>query len=160
MGSVESHKWIWQNIYDRMSPEEQQDRDLGMAIARDDIETVRKFLDGGYPPDGHRPEDTWTPLLYTAEHDRVAIAKLLLERGADVNLISYHRSALQHAVDNVVACGTDGALVTWELVDVFLDAGAELTDDILRIIQIGGRDVVESFESRGEPYEPTTFPYR
>ena len=157
MGTVEWTRWQRQNVYDQMSPGEKQDWDLRLAIKNDDIETVRKFLDDGYPPDGHRPDDTWTPLRFTAEHDRVAVAKLLLERGAGVDLISYHRSALQHAVENVVAFGTDGALVTWELVDVLLDAGAELTDDILHTIQRGGPNVVQSFQSRGEPYEPTTF---
>ena len=57
---------------------------LVQAAERGDLAAVRKLLDTGTPVDT-RDSRRRTPLLAATHANRVAVAKLLIERGADVN---------------------------------------------------------------------------
>jgi ankyrin repeat protein len=63
------------------------------------LSTVQALLDAGAAIEDRDPNDI-TPLLYAASNDRVAVARLLIARGADVKAVDwYGRSALWCAID-------------------------------------------------------------
>jgi ankyrin repeat protein len=90
---------------------------FAVAIAGGDSKAVAALLDAGHPADTPTGEDGATPLQMAAWKGRTAIAKLLLERGADVNAApGSYGTALAAAVSQ----GWD------DLVAVLLEAGAEV----------------------------------
>ena len=54
-----------------------------VAIAQGDIETVQKLIELG--ADVNERSNGMTPLMYAAKYNRVAIIKLLVANGADLN---------------------------------------------------------------------------
>jgi uncharacterized protein len=60
---------------------------------------VRRLIDAGAPVDDRDP-NAITPLLFAVTNDRVAVARFLVERGADINASDwYGRTALWAAID-------------------------------------------------------------
>jgi len=53
------------------------------AIAKGDIETVKKLIDLG--EDVNNKSNGMTPLMYAAKYNRVEIAELLIAKGAKMN---------------------------------------------------------------------------
>jgi ankyrin repeat protein len=75
---------------------------FAVAIEDDDLEKVRGYLDAGVPPDTkiEYGENFETPLMKAARSGTLEIARLLIARGADVNLKDGSGStALNSAVD-------------------------------------------------------------
>ncbi len=61
--------------------------DLGLLnnmVYWNHIDQVRFLVENGYPVDG-RPNESWTPLRYAIHLKKTGIAKLLVEKGADLN---------------------------------------------------------------------------
>lgn len=56
------------------------------AVAARDMMAITAFLDAGINPNAQNPTDGRTPLIAAAVHGDADVAKLLLQRGADVNL--------------------------------------------------------------------------
>ena len=72
---------------------------LGKAIWREDIREVIALLDSGADLEG-QGENGFTPLMQAAEMENLAIAQLLLDRGARINGSGYYaQTALHIAVD-------------------------------------------------------------
>jgi len=88
---VKAHRWLWRVLVVLLAaqagaaPEPVVDqRALFLTLSLGDMEAVRAFLDGGGDPnldfgDGRRP------LHVACEEHQVAIARVLIERGANVN---------------------------------------------------------------------------
>ncbi len=55
---------------------------LAVAIAKGDVETVKKFV--SYGMDVNEKSNNMTPLMLAARYNKVAIINLLLENGANV----------------------------------------------------------------------------
>ncbi|WP_298154276.1 ankyrin repeat domain-containing protein [Flavobacterium sp.] len=55
---------------------------LCLAIAKGDIEVVKKFIE--YGASVNETSNGMTPLMFAARYNQVAIMKLLVENGADV----------------------------------------------------------------------------
>ena len=60
------------------------DIDINLAASTGDIEAVKQYLDAG--GDVNAKDKVATPLFYAAHFGHKEIAKLLIEKGADVNL--------------------------------------------------------------------------
>lgn len=103
--------------------------DVPLAAALGDIRLMEFFLAKGANPDA---STTWfhkTPLMYAAQQNELSSAKLLIERGADVNaetdgtsarchtLDRDHRTALMYAAENADA----------DLIELLLDSGADIS---------------------------------
>jgi uncharacterized protein len=72
---------------------------LGKAIWREDIREVIALLDSGADLE-EQGENGFTPLMQAAEMENLAIAQLLLDRGARINGSGYRaQTALHIAVD-------------------------------------------------------------
>jgi ankyrin repeat protein len=54
---------------------------LCAAILKGDVDTVKKFIE--YGADVNERSNGMTPLMFAARYNKVAIVKLLLEKGAD-----------------------------------------------------------------------------
>ena len=77
------------------------------------------FIQAGMPPDTYRKNDGFTPLHAAAAYGKPAIARLLLDQGADVNARDKAgQTALMKAVWNSHA----------DVVNVLLQRGAAITD--------------------------------
>jgi len=59
---------------------------LAAAIAKGDIEAVKKFIE--YGADVNEKSNGMTPLMIAARYNQVAIIKLLLEKGADAKTVN------------------------------------------------------------------------
>lgn len=94
--------------------------DFVIAIEKGDIAAVRALLDGGAKADTliEYGEHKITPLMSAAWNGRTEIAKLLLERGADVKARATDDG--QTALHSAASRGWD------DLVQVLIDAGAEV----------------------------------
>ncbi len=74
------------------------------ALLSGDIRTVKSCLNDGFSVDGRLPArkshpERETPLMIAAELGNLSIAKLLIERGADVNAeAEFHLTALANAI--------------------------------------------------------------
>jgi ankyrin repeat protein len=55
-----------------------------VAIAKGDIETVKKLIE--YGADVNETSDGMTPLMYAARYNKVDIAKYLIEKGARADI--------------------------------------------------------------------------
>ncbi|RMG00784.1 MAG: ankyrin repeat domain-containing protein, partial [Planctomycetota bacterium] len=91
--------------------------DIFTATAAGDLDGIRAYLDAGGSPDAKQPGSGITPLMAAAIHGRSDAAKLLIERGADVNLASGDGSTPLHAA--AFFCRP-------EVVALLLDKGAEI----------------------------------
>lgn len=69
---------------------------LCQAIAKGDVETVKKMIEFG--SDINATSNGMTPLMFAARYNKVEIVKLLLENGAKVNIKDDKGfTALKHA---------------------------------------------------------------
>jgi len=69
---------------------------LATAIAKGDVETVKKFIEYGI--DVNEKSNGMTPLMIAARYNQVEIIKLLLEKGANLKLTDEKgMSALKYA---------------------------------------------------------------
>ncbi|KGO91987.1 ankyrin repeat domain-containing protein [Flavobacterium subsaxonicum] len=69
---------------------------LATAIAKGDVETVKKFIEYGI--DVNEKSNGMTPLMIAARYNQVEIIKLLLEKGANLKLTDEKGlSALRYA---------------------------------------------------------------
>jgi ankyrin repeat protein len=69
---------------------------LANAIAKGDVDTVKKFIE--YGADVNEKSNGMTPLMIAARYNNVEIITLLLEKGANVNLKDDKgRTALKYA---------------------------------------------------------------
>lgn len=97
------------------------------ALLSDDIRTVKSCLNDGFSVDGRLPArksrpDRETPLIIAAELGKVSIAKLLIERGADLHLnAGSHTTALCKAI-----CFNQPSMV-----NLLLKAGTNIETDSL-----------------------------
>lgn len=57
---------------------------LATAIAKGDVDTVKKFIE--YGADVNEKSNGMTPLMIAARYNQVAIIKLLVEKGANLKL--------------------------------------------------------------------------
>jgi ankyrin repeat protein len=121
---------------------------LTLACQRGDIDAVQLLLDAGAVLEAQSRDGT--PLMVAVEHDRVAVLKLLLEKGADPNKARNDKgeTALMHAayqnietVKLLLAAGADvnakgkagGTALMWAaerdrtvIARMLLDAGADI----------------------------------
>ncbi|KAI5839056.1 ankyrin repeat-containing domain protein [Morchella snyderi] len=92
------------------------------------VDAAKRLLERGAVADLH-----WSPALHAgARSGSVVILRLLLEHGADVDLMVEDRNALYHAVENVFP----------EIVKMLLDAGADVnlrTRDYGTALQVATR---------------------
>jgi ankyrin repeat protein len=93
--------------------------DFAVAIEGADLEAVRKLLDGGAAADTpiRYGENSMTPLLKAAMDGRTDIARLLLERGANVNA---RGGVFGTPLHGAVSRGWD------DLIEVLIKAGADV----------------------------------
>lgn len=76
---------------------------LDKAIGRKDLEEVRRLLDAGACADFQRLHNLWRPIYRAVMSGNVEIVRLLLERGAQVNMLdAMDRSPLFFARDEQV----------------------------------------------------------
>jgi ankyrin repeat protein len=61
---------------------------LSIAVAKSDIETVKKFLEFGSDIEIKTEVNGMTPLMYAARYNNVEMVNLLVLNGADVNATS------------------------------------------------------------------------
>ncbi len=111
---------------------------LDYAARAGHTETVAALLDAGANPNARDcGTNGWTPLLHAIHKNQTAVAKLLVERGADVNarggscrekLVEHGLTALQYAA------GYDNA----ELVRLLLARGADPYDGNVLANAVGG----------------------
>jgi ankyrin repeat protein len=97
-------------------------------------EDVKQFIDAGWPVD--TIDQTSTALGMACFHKKPAIVKLLLDAGADPNLVAGGSSPLMNAVQS-------RSKRTLEMVQMLLDAGADPNSDGYRdmsLIAWVGRD--------------------
>jgi ankyrin repeat protein len=96
------------------------------------LDVVRELLDAGAAIDDRDPNDI-TPLLMAASNDRVAVARFLIARGADIQAVDwYGRTPLYAAIDvrnrdspdPAAGSGTDTA-GNLELIRLLLEKGAK-----------------------------------
>lgn len=101
---------------------------FGMAIKLANYAYVRRALEEGWPPNGFGGPNM-SPLVLTAEHQRPAIAALLIDWGAEVDAIGeIGVTALTHSIAEVMLSFSDGgSVMRWKHVSVLLDAGASLS---------------------------------
>jgi len=62
--------------------------DLMRAIRNNDVGKVREAIDAGVDINFTKEVSNWTPLMWAASFGHVEIAKLLIDKGANVNAIS------------------------------------------------------------------------
>ncbi len=97
------------------------------ALLSGDVRTVKSCLNDGFSVDGRLPArksrpERETPLMIAAELGNLSIAKLLIERGADVNAeAEFHLTALTNAIRFNHAA----------MVNLLLKSGAETDADSL-----------------------------
>ena len=61
-------------------------KDMLKACQLGDIELLQYYLDKGVNPDYQHPEFLTTPLITSIEQGHIALARLLIEKGADPRL--------------------------------------------------------------------------
>ncbi|MDJ0974969.1 MAG: ankyrin repeat domain-containing protein [Planctomycetota bacterium] len=89
--------------------------DLLTAAEAGDLEAVKRALDAGTDPNAV-PEDTWSALHIATLKGHEPVVKLLIARGADVNLVQFGALPLHLALDRQDA----------KLVRLLVEAGSEL----------------------------------
>ena len=94
------------------------------AAARGDVERVRALFDEGIKVnsiiDGRYG---WTAIMYAAFHGQISTTRMLIERGADVNIVdSEGNSAATLASSNN----------HWEVAEALASAGADVTHPNLK----------------------------
>jgi ankyrin repeat protein len=101
--------------------------ELARAAFDGDVETVRRLLDEGGAID--EQGRNWNPLHAAIENGQAACVRLLIARGADLELPNGGLSPLANAVDSSI----DGTIQTGgnpgdeptEIVSLLLEAGAD-----------------------------------
>jgi ankyrin repeat protein len=92
---------------------------LSIALQKDDIEGVRSALEQGADPNHQDPRFKVTPFLRAVMGRQTAIARLLLEKGADPNVELSTKELRVPAITFAVNCA-DGDLIT-----MMIDRGAK-----------------------------------
>lgn len=95
----------------------QPDTDIWRAAATGNLEAIKQHVAAGTDVDAKEPAGGGTPLLVAAIFGRVEAAKLLIEKGANVNASSNDGATSLHAA--AFFCHT-------EIVKLLLDKGAEV----------------------------------
>lgn len=115
------------------------------AIERDDLRTVRRWLDEGLPPD-YEAAHIGTGLMVAAWHGRVELMALFVERGADLRRSNRHgEQALQLA-----AWGGHQEAVDWLLAHgAPLDRGGRQWSALHYAVFNGHEKVVSDLLARG-----------
>ncbi|QAA34088.1 ankyrin repeat domain-containing protein [Clostridium manihotivorum] len=94
------------------------------AIESNDIKLVESVIDQGVDKNS-KNEDERTPLIYSLLKGRNEIAKLLIDKGADVNAIDkYKDTALNEAILNVARTNKNEGNI--DIIKMLLDKGADL----------------------------------
>ena len=82
------------------------------------LETVKQLLDLGADPNITSKYNNWRPLEGAIDHGHVEVARILIERGTDLNGPKERPgSALQHSIENG----------QWEIGRLLIDNGAEVS---------------------------------
>ncbi len=147
--------------------------DMQGPILRGEVKTIRALLDAGHPIEQPVMED-YTPLYYAAERGKTPIVKLLIERGANLNLQTrqFQYSPLMVAARNekldivkaLLAAGADQKLADKHgrtalhfaargetkaaplIVEELLRAGADVRSDPAVLVKVAGSGVAESIK--------------
>ncbi|WP_158974256.1 ankyrin repeat domain-containing protein [Cellulophaga sp. L1A9] len=61
---------------------------LSIAVAKSDLNTVKKFIEFGADIEVKTEVNGMTPLMYAARYNNVSMIKLLLDNGADKDAVS------------------------------------------------------------------------
>jgi ankyrin repeat protein len=61
---------------------------LSIAVAKSDLNTVKKFIEFGADIEVKTEVNGMTPLMYAARYNNTSMIKLLLDNGADVTAVS------------------------------------------------------------------------
>lgn len=98
------------------------------AIWHGNIHDVEALLKAGVDVNDV-PQDHWTPLMVAVNNDNLAIARLLLNSGADVNRPGGGITALHIAVDIELYrwCTSDLGNASTDLVRLLLERGASVS---------------------------------
>ena len=112
---------------------------MRVAIQHDDAKRVASLLDAGADLNGRMGLGNMTPLMFAALNGRYEVAKLLLERGADVNVRQGGTSALSEA------CLAGDA----RMARLLLDKGAEVTRRELEWTQGTDKDAIAALLKEG-----------
>jgi hypothetical protein len=91
------------------------DLDVWRAAASGDLEAIKQHLEGGTDVDAKEPPGGSTPLLVASAFGRTEVARLLVEKGANVNARSNDGATALHGA--AFFCHMD-------IVDLLLDRGA------------------------------------
>jgi uncharacterized protein len=107
---------------------------LMFAVKEGHVIVVQQLLDSGANPNvASKNEDGATPLTIAAEHGRLEITKILLNKGADINFQNAHgNTPLMYAAENNYP----------EVAEVLLNAGADASlkdNDAETALQIAQR---------------------
>ena len=91
-------------------------QDIFKYIYKDDIQSVKNYIDSGYDLNIKEDEYDCTPLIYATKYKRVEIIKLLLNAGADTNIQNNvgDTALIIAAYDNI------------EIVKLLLSVGADI----------------------------------
>jgi len=97
----------------------QGEREIFLAAARGDVDTIRALLDRGVSPNA-RDEHGKTPLIWAAMNGSLPVVQLLLERGADVN------AADKYGVTALMMAANPRQRAQSEVLVALLDKGANI----------------------------------
>ncbi|KZV67587.1 ankyrin, partial [Peniophora sp. CONT] len=108
-----------------LSFSEYEDRPLHLAAKNGDIDSVRSLLDSGVDLEA-LDADGSTPLFLAAERGYIAVASLLVDRGANVHV--HCESAILHSSQSVLQVASEGGHS--EVVHLLLRRGADVNGHI------------------------------
>ncbi|KAK3261887.1 hypothetical protein CYMTET_29231, partial [Cymbomonas tetramitiformis] len=100
----------------QLTQDEVETRNLHLAAADGDLETIRLLLASGASPD-KRGADSYSALIYAATYGHVEIVHLLLDAGADANIKSSEQG------DTALLCASYGGYL--DVVEALLRGGAK-----------------------------------
>ncbi len=121
-----------------------------------DMDRLRVLLDGCY--DINKSGPYWNPLHAAIENERIATAKELLDRGADIEWINQGMTPLAHAVDIAIdgttQAGKSGSLEPTAIIDLLLGRGASRQSGLEAADAYGNlrlRRHIEEYDNNANP---------